>query len=198
MQQKLNLRVARSSDRSVLHHIQNSSCKGVCVYVCSVRHSYQTLQTHGWQPARFFCPWVFPGKNTGVSCHSFLQGIFLTQGLNLCLLNLLHWQVDSLSVAPSGNPCKEVLEVQSLVFQTPTVQEDETDLKYQSTMFTTESSCNYSLFFFHVNKCFHFSSVQFSCSVMSDSLRPRESQHARPPCPSPTPGVYPNSCPSSW
>ena len=33
---------------------------------------------------------------------------------------------------------------------------------------------------------------------MSNSLRPHESQHARPPCPSPTPGVYPNSCPSSW
>ena len=44
----------------------------------------------------------------------------------------------------------------------------------------------------------HFSSVQFSCSVVSDSLWPHESQHARPPCPSPTPGVYPNSCPSSW
>ena len=41
------------------------------------------------------------------------------------------------------------------------------------------------------------SSVQFSHSVVSDSLRPHESQHARPPCPSPTPGVYSNSCPSS-
>ena len=40
-------------------------------------------------------------------------------------------------------------------------------------------------------------SVQFSCLVVSDSLRPHESQHARPPCPSPTPGVYSNSCPSS-
>ena len=40
-------------------------------------------------------------------------------------------------------------------------------------------------------------SVQFSRSVMSDSLRPHESQHARPPCPSPTPGVQPDSCPSS-
>ena len=40
-------------------------------------------------------------------------------------------------------------------------------------------------------------SVQFSCSVMSDSLRPRELQHSRPPCPSPTPRVHPNSCPSS-
>ena len=40
---------------------------------------------------------------------------------------------------------------------------------------------------------------QFSCSVMSDSLWPHELQHARPPCPSPIPGVYPNSCPlSQW
>ena len=42
-----------------------------------------------------------------------------------------------------------------------------------------------------------FSSVQFSRSVMSDSLRPHESQHTRPPCPSPTPGVHSNSHPSS-
>ena len=42
-----------------------------------------------------------------------------------------------------------------------------------------------------------FSWVQFSYSVVSESLRPHESQHARPPCPSPTPGVYPNPCPSS-
>ena len=43
-----------------------------------------------------------------------------------------------------------------------------------------------------------FSSVQFSHSVMSDSLRTHELQHARPPCTSPTPGVSPNSCPLSW
>ena len=43
------------------------------------------------------------------------------------------------------------------------------------------------------------SSVQFSCSVMSDSLRPHELQHSRPPCPSPTPGVHPTLCPlSQW
>ena len=41
--------------------------------------------------------------------------------------------------------------------------------------------------------------AQFSRSVISESLRPHESQHARPPCPSPTPGVYPDSCPlSRW
>ena len=44
-----------------------------------------------------------------------------------------------------------------------------------------------------------FTSVQFSRSVMSDSLRPHETQHARPPCPSPTPRVHPNPCPlSQW
>ena len=48
----------------------------------------------------------------------------------------------------------------------------------------------------HVYKV-QFSSVQFSRSVVSDSLRPHESQHARPPCPSPSPGVHSNSRPSS-
>ena len=43
-----------------------------------------------------------------------------------------------------------------------------------------------------------FSSVQFSRSVMSDSLRLHELQQARPPCPSPTPRVHPNPCPLSW
>ena len=44
----------------------------------------------------------------------------------------------------------------------------------------------------------NLNSVQFSRSVMSDSLWPHGLQHARPPCPSPTPGVYSNSCPLSW
>ena len=42
------------------------------------------------------------------------------------------------------------------------------------------------------------SSVQFSCSVVSDSVQPHRMQHNRPPCPSPTPRIYPNSCPLSW
>ena len=45
---------------------------------------------------------------------------------------------------------------------------------------------------------FQFSSVQFSCSVVSNSLQPHELQHARPTCPSPTPGAYSNPCPLSW
>ena len=46
----------------------------------------------------------FPGKNTGVGCHALLQGIFPTQRSKQCLLHLLHWQVDSLPLAPPGKP----------------------------------------------------------------------------------------------
>ena len=45
------------------------------------------LQPHRLWPSRLFCPWDFPGKNTGVGCHSLLWGIFLTQGLNPDLLH---------------------------------------------------------------------------------------------------------------
>ena len=45
-----------------------------------------------------------PGKNTGVGCHFLLQGIFLTQGLNLCLLHFLYWQADSLPLSHVGSP----------------------------------------------------------------------------------------------
>ena len=71
------------------------------------------------------------------------------------------------------------------------------NISFHVTLFinlTLSSPLPISLFFMSVSP---FSSVQFSRSVMSDSLRPHELQHARPPCPSPTPGVYSNSCPSS-
>ena len=62
--------------------------------------------------------------------------------------------------------------------------------------------CCYLIKHYHPNESVssvQFSSVQFSRSVLSSSLQPHELQHARPPCPSPTPGVYPNSCPlSRW
>ena len=44
------------------------------------------LQPHGIDPARLFCPWDFSGKTTRVDCHFLLQGIFPTQGVNLCFL----------------------------------------------------------------------------------------------------------------
>ena len=51
-----------------------------------------------------FCLRDSPGKSTEVRCHILLQGIFPTQGSNLCLLCLLHWQAGSLPLAPSGKP----------------------------------------------------------------------------------------------
>ena len=74
---------------------------------CSVV-SY-SLRPYGLWPARLLCPWNFPGKNTGVDCHSLLQGIFLTQGLNLGLLHcrqipylLSHQENESCSVVSNS------------------------------------------------------------------------------------------------
>ena len=61
------------------------------------------LWPHRLQPIRLLCPWDSPGKNTGVGCHDFLHGIFPTQELNLCLLHLLHCQVDSLPLSYLGS-----------------------------------------------------------------------------------------------
>ena len=57
----------------------------------------------GLYPAKLLCPWNSPGKNTGLGCQSLLQGIFPTQGLNP---SLLHWQADSLPLAPPGKVLK--------------------------------------------------------------------------------------------
>ena len=60
------------------------------------------------------------------------------------------------------------------------------------------TSTHFSCFLQNWSSCsVQFSSVQFSCSVVSNSLQPHESQHARPPCPSPSPGVHSDSRPSS-
>ena len=63
-----------------------------------------SLQPCGLQPARLLCPWDSSCKNTGVGCLALLQGIFWTQGSNLHLLHLLHWQAGSLPSVPSGKP----------------------------------------------------------------------------------------------
>ena len=50
------------------------------------------------------CPWAYPRKNTGMSCHFLLQGTFPTRGSNLCLPKLLHWQADSLLLSKLRSP----------------------------------------------------------------------------------------------
>ena len=66
--------------------------------------SHQVMSNSFWipctvQPIRFLCPWDSSGKNTGVGCHSLLQGIFPTQG-KPCLL---HWQAGSLPLSHQGS-----------------------------------------------------------------------------------------------
>ena len=80
----------------------SSTLLGLWKQVCVSSAVSDSLWPHGLQPARVFCPWNFPGKNTGMGCHFLLQGIFLTQGSNL---HLLHWQVGSLPAKPPGKPC---------------------------------------------------------------------------------------------
>ena len=64
----------------------------VCGYVRLLSHMAvsDSLWLYRLWPASLLCPWDFPGKNTGVGCHFLLRRIFLTQGSNPHLLNLLH------------------------------------------------------------------------------------------------------------
>ena len=83
--------------------------EGMCSraeYMCMLSHSVlsDSLWPHGWLPTKVLCPWNFPGKNTGASCHFLFQGIFLTQEYNQFLLHLLHQQADSLPLVPPGKP----------------------------------------------------------------------------------------------
>ena len=62
----------------------------ICMSILSHSVVSDSLQPTRLQPIRILCSWDFSGKNIGVGCHFLLQGIFLTQGSNLCLLHLPH------------------------------------------------------------------------------------------------------------
>ena len=62
-----------------------------------------SLQSHGLQPIRLFCPWDFPGKSAGVDCHFLLQGIFLTQESNP---DLQHCKQTFYHLSHQGSPRK--------------------------------------------------------------------------------------------
>ena len=82
------------------HLLYNKSSQLVC-YCLVTKLCTTPLQSHGLKLTRLLCPWDFPGKNTRVGCHTPLQGIFPTQGSNLCLL---HWQADSSLLSHQGSP----------------------------------------------------------------------------------------------
>ena len=90
--------------------LQPSSRRGVCVSHSVMSHSWRL---HGLQSARLLCPWNSPGNNTGVGCLSFLQEIFLTQGLNP---GLLHCRQSLYHMSYQGSPRSEwsLLNLQSV------------------------------------------------------------------------------------
>ena len=93
-----------SSHCAKLTHTHTHTHTHIYIYIFVVQSlsCLTLLSSYGLQPARILCPWDFPGKDTRVDCSFLLQGIFLTQGLNLPLLQLLHWQVDSFLLSHYG------------------------------------------------------------------------------------------------
>ena len=85
-------------------------CESNVVPACSV--TSDSLWPYGLQPARLFCPWDSPGKNTGEGCHALLQGIYLTQGSNWHLLGFLHWQTESLPLWHLGSQVSQAMRTQ--------------------------------------------------------------------------------------
>ena len=117
-----------------------------------------------------YSPWNSPGQSTGVGSLSSLQGIFPT-----------HWHCRWIlyQLSHKGSPLSLWLLNFYLLFtyfQPPTL------------------SCRVCPTY---SNSVQFSSVQFSHSIVSDSLQLHESQHTRPPCPSPSPGVHSDSRPLS-
>ena len=89
---------------SVLNDVPEDPERSLCACMLSHFSRVRLFATLWTVACRLLCPWDSPGKNTGVGCHALLQGTFLTQGSNPCLLSLLHWQVGSLPLAPPGKP----------------------------------------------------------------------------------------------
>ena len=79
-----------------------------------------SLLPSGLSPASLLCPWDSPGKDTGVGSHFLLQGVFLTQGWNLCLLCLLHLQ-GFLTTSATGNPLEHCWSEVQIVQSCPTL-----------------------------------------------------------------------------
>ena len=136
------------------------------------------LWPHGLQPASLLCPWDFPGKNTGVRILLvLLQGILLAQGSNPRLLHCRSHQ-ESPGLGWGATLC----------------------IPNKFPVNAVAANLGTSLWEWTINKqyhCLQFSSVLLLSHVWLFATPC--TQHARPPCPSPTTGVYPNSCPlNQW
>ena len=95
---------------NIFNHTNGLNKYNELLYNHFVVMSLSQVQLHGLQPARLLCSWDFPIKITGVGCHFLLQEIVLTQGLNLHLFHLLHWQADSLPLSHLGSSYNHQLD----------------------------------------------------------------------------------------
>ena len=147
-----------------------------------------------YSPTGFSYPWNFPVKNTGVGCRFLLRGSFQNRDQTcvscisytgrqtlyyLCHINKYTYIIWGFPGSSAGKESACSAGDPGLISRSGRSAE-----RIGSCV-----SCNGRQILYH--------SVQFSCSVMSSSLRPHESQHTRHPCPSPTPRVHSNSHPSS-
>ena len=117
-----------------------------------------------------------PGENTGVGCHTLLQGIFLTQESNPSLLHLLHWQADYLPLAPPGKP-KISVSFPFLAYSSVWVM--------ATLMLAISQKGNYTLFlkyksedviraklaYFSVSGCGRWSEIQRNCASLKVWLK---------------------------
>ena len=158
-------------------------------------------QPHGLQPSRLLHPWDFPGKSTGVGCHCLLHSLLLHVykfdywEMNKCFilcagLSDLFPDLVCSPVSGSGNIC------------VPMNLRKGTWDSFHHLCLVLKNNRNFTGINIQPWNIFQrilcqFSSVQFSCSVVSNFLRPLGLQHARLSCPSAIPEAYPNSCPSS-
>ena len=158
----------------------------------------ESVRPYRQQPTRLPRPRDSPGKNAGVGCHFLLPRFHMYVLINTICFSLS--DLTSLYIAGSRFIYLNRTDSSSFLSMTNIPL-----YIYMYHNFFIPSSVGGHL------SCFHFlaivnsvvmyvrvSSVQFSRSVVSDSLRPHEVQHTRPPCPSPTPRVHPNPCPLSW
>ena len=150
-----------------------------------------SLRTHGLQPANLLCPWGFPRQEywSGLPCLP--PGDLPDPGIEPRSPAL---QVDALPSEPPGKTVRKVLSGQS---SSCILQFITDSLKIDIWWVWTKRTDYWYKIWAASESVLQFSSVQFSRSVVSDSLRLHESQHARPPCPSPTLGVHSDSRPSS-
>ena len=149
-----------------------------------------SVRPHRRQPIRLHHPWDSPGKNTGVGCHFLLQCVKVKSESEVS-----QWCLtlsDLMDCSLSGSSIHGIFQARVLEWGAI-----EIDIWYW--YFTVYGIQKDSLLIYLIIKEFgkktkyfflQFSSVQFSHSVVSDSLWPHELQHARPPSPSPSLGVH--------